>query len=156
MCRVGWICVLLAVKTYENWGREPQETFSRLAPLLSASHRVSHLKAAADILVGLWPGLNINLFFLMLITDDSSPSCALCPEKALDPLCHHSITCKCGSDVTNQHNRLCNAILTACQRASLPARLEAGCGLGSDELRTRPADILVSRYPSILLLLTAK
>ena len=31
---------------------------------------------------------------------------------------------------------------------SLPACLEAGCGLGSDELRTsyRPADILVSSW----------
>ena len=28
----------------------------------------------------------------------------------------------------------------------LPARLEAECGLGSDELRTRPADILVSNW----------
>ena len=45
------------------------------------------------------------------------------------------------SDVTNRHNRLRNA--NACQHASLSARLEAGCGLGSDELRTRPADILV-------------
>ena len=33
-----------------------------------------------------------------------------------------------------------------CQRASLPARLEAGCGLGSSELRTRPADILVTSW----------
>ena len=36
--------------------------------------------------------------------DVPTPSCALCPEKALDPLCHHSITftCKRGSDVTNR------------------------------------------------------
>ena len=32
-------------------------------------------------------------------TDVPTPLCALCPEKALDPLCHHSITCKRGSDV---------------------------------------------------------
>ena len=78
--------------------------------------------------------------------DVPTPSCALCPEKALDPLCHHSITCKRGSDVTNEHNRLRNTVFSACQRASLPARLEAGCGLGRDELRTRPADILVSSW----------
>ena len=77
-------------------------------------------------------------------TDVPTPLCALCPEKALDPLCHHSITCKRGSDVTNRHNRLRNTIFSACQRASLPACLEAGCGLGSSELRTRPADILVT------------
>ena len=79
-------------------------------------------------------------------TDVPTPLCALCPEKALDPLCHHSITCKHGSDVTNGHNRLRNTIFSACQRASLPARLEVGCGLGSSELRTRPADILVSSW----------
>ena len=43
-------------------------------------------------------------------------------------------------------NRLRNTIFSACQRASLPARLKAGCGLGSIELRTRPADILVSSW----------
>ena len=79
-------------------------------------------------------------------TDVPTPLCALCPEKALDPLCHHSITCKRGSDVTNRHDRLRNTIFSACQRASLPACLEAGCGLGSSELRTRPADILVTSW----------
>ena len=79
-------------------------------------------------------------------TDVPTPLCALYPEKALDPLCHHSITCKRGSDVTNRHNRLPNTIFSACQRASLPARLEAGCGLGSSELRTRPANILVTSW----------
>ena len=73
-------------------------------------------------------------------TDVPTPLCALCPEKALDPLCHHSITCKRGSDVTNRHNRLRNTIFSACQRAS------AGCGLGSSELRTRPGDILVTSW----------
>ena len=32
--------------------------------------------------------------------------CALCPDKALDPLGHHAITCKCGGDVVAQHNTL--------------------------------------------------
>ena len=44
-------------------GGEGQETFSRLASLLAASHRMSKSKATADIyvrlnltLTGLWPG----------------------------------------------------------------------------------------------------
>ena len=83
-----------------------------------------------------------RIVLLWCYTDVPTPLCALCPEKALDPLCHDSITCKRGSVVTNRHDRLRNTIFSACQCASLPARLEAGCGLGSSELRTRPADIL--------------
>ena len=64
----------------------------------------------------------------------------------LDPLCHHSTTCKQGGDVTTRHNRLHNAIYSACNRASLSASLEAGSSLGSDGLRTRQADILVTTW----------
>eukprot|EP00731_Ephydatia_muelleri_P032786 Em0024g330a len=46
---LGWTCVPLAVETYGNWGVEAQETFSRLASLLAASHSVSKSKATADI-----------------------------------------------------------------------------------------------------------
>ncbi|KAL5503591.1 hypothetical protein EMCRGX_G010564 [Ephydatia muelleri] len=50
---LGWTCVPLAVETYGNWGVEAQETFSRLASLLAASHSVSKSKATADIYVRL-------------------------------------------------------------------------------------------------------
>eukprot|EP00731_Ephydatia_muelleri_P010281 Em0005g867a len=46
---LGWTCVPLAVQTYGNWGVEAQETSSRLASLLAASHSVSKSKATADI-----------------------------------------------------------------------------------------------------------
>ena len=46
---LGWTCVPLAVETYGDWGREAQETFSRLASLFAASHSVPKSKAAADI-----------------------------------------------------------------------------------------------------------
>ena len=62
----------------------------------------------------------------------------------LDPLCHHSVTCKCGEDVTNRHNLLRNAVYEACHQASLSVRLEAGGGLGKVKALTRPADVLVS------------
>ena len=44
-----WTCVPLAVETYGNWDSEGQETFSRLASLLAASHSVTISKAVADI-----------------------------------------------------------------------------------------------------------
>ena len=50
---LGWTCVPLAVETYGNWGVEAQETLSRLASLLAASHSVSKSKATAYIYVRL-------------------------------------------------------------------------------------------------------
>ena len=43
---LGWSCVPLAVETYGNWGREAEETFSRLANPLAASYRVSKSKTS--------------------------------------------------------------------------------------------------------------
>ena len=48
---LGWTCVPLAVEAYGNWGMEAQETFSRLASLLAASHSVWKSKATADFMV---------------------------------------------------------------------------------------------------------
>ncbi|KAL5516534.1 hypothetical protein EMCRGX_G001894 [Ephydatia muelleri] len=89
--------------------------------------------------VNLWLGLNPHS------ENNAIPhTCPLCPESMLDPLCHHSVTCKRGGDVTNRHNLLRNAIYEACHQASLSVRLEVGGGLGRDKALTRPADILVS------------
>ncbi|KAL5510611.1 hypothetical protein EMCRGX_G006179 [Ephydatia muelleri] len=63
---LGWTCVPLAVETYGNWGVEAQETFSRLASLLAASHSVSKSKATADI----YGRLNLTLTrYLATCTD---------------------------------------------------------------------------------------
>ena len=72
--------------------------------------------------------------------------CPLCPDKALDTLGHHCITCNCGGDVTNRHNMLRNALFSTFRHASLSAHLEVGCGWGLDKSNTRPADILVSNW----------
>ena len=36
----------------------------------------------------------------------SGAMCALCPGSVLDPLGHHTLTCKRGSDVVSRHNKL--------------------------------------------------
>ena len=39
---LGWMCIILAVETYGNWGREAQSTFSRLAShlaIITFSHK---------------------------------------------------------------------------------------------------------------------
>ena len=34
MCQeLGWVCIPLAVESYENWGKEAQNTFARLASI---------------------------------------------------------------------------------------------------------------------------
>ena len=43
--------------------------------------------------------------------------CALRPDKALDPLGHHAITCKHGGDVVAQHNTLRDVLAETCHRA---------------------------------------
>ena len=79
------------------------------------------------------------------MSDTKPSSCLLCLGKILDPLCHHSTTCKRGGDVTTRHNRLRNTIYSACHRASSSASLEAGSGC-SDGFQTRLADILVTTW----------
>ena len=80
------------------------------------------------------------------MSETKPPSCLLCPGKILNPSCHHSTACKWGGDVTTRHNRLRNAIHSACHHASLSASLEAGSGLDSDGLQTRSADILMTTW----------
>ena len=102
-----------------------------------------------NIAVKWWLGLNPHS------ENNAIPqTCPLCPESMLDPLCHHSVTCKRVGDVTNRHNLLRNAVYEACRQASLSVRLEAGGGLGKDKALTRPADILVSNPVVLLVLLT--
>ena len=52
-----------------------------------------------------------------------------------------------GDDV-NRHNRLRDILLESCHHACLSPKLEAGCGLGHEGHRTRPADILVPNWKS--------
>ena len=66
----------------------------------------------------------------------------LCPEKTLDPLGHHALTCKRGPDVTFRHNYLRNALFSSCRRALLNPILEQGATIGESGSLTRPADIL--------------
>ena len=46
--------------------------------------------------------------------------------------------------MVSRHNGLRDVFLESCRRACIGARVEAGSGLGHDQYRTRPADMLVS------------
>ena len=70
--------------------------------------------------------------------------CALCPTKALEA--HHALNCKRGSDVIAHHNHLRDTLHHLFKRALYNPKLEAGSGLGHDQKRSRPADILVNNW----------
>ena len=46
---LGWVCVPLAVESYGNWGKEAQNTFARLASILSISLHCSKAKVLTEI-----------------------------------------------------------------------------------------------------------
>ncbi|KAL5471147.1 hypothetical protein EMCRGX_G029230 [Ephydatia muelleri] len=98
---------------------------AQLSPLVPSEVMGLHLNPCElNTAVKWWLGLNPHS------EKNAIPhTCPLCPESMLDPLCHHSVTCKRGDDVTNRHNLLRNAIYEACRQASLSVRLEVGGGL---------------------------
>eukprot|EP00731_Ephydatia_muelleri_P014362 Em0008g82a len=54
---LGWVCVPLAVESYGNWGKEAQNTFARLASILSISLHCPKAKVLTEI----YGQLNISL-----------------------------------------------------------------------------------------------
>ena len=54
---LGWVCVPLAVESYGNWGKEAQNTFARLASILSISLHCPKAKVVTEI----YGRLNISL-----------------------------------------------------------------------------------------------
>ena len=118
------------------------------ARLLSAS---SH-HASAWLQVVPAPGLNLHLDpsesqagikWWLGIDSSQGANCPFCSSHCLDPLGHHALTCKYRGDVVSRHNKLRDVFLETCRRACIGACVEAGSGLGHDQRRTRPADVLV-------------
>ena len=46
---LGWACVPIAVETCGNWGREPKDTFSRLASRLATGSSQPKSKVISDL-----------------------------------------------------------------------------------------------------------
>ena len=64
----------------------------------------------------------------------------------LDPLGHHSTTCKRGGNVVFRHNKLRDILAETCRRAHFSVQVEAGCNFTSDHSHSRPADVLISNW----------
>ena len=85
-----------------------------------------------QVLLKWWLGLPIS-------TADSK--CPLC-SSALDPDCHHALTCRSGGDIIARHNKLRDCFANLCSKACLSPQLEKGPGLDF----SRPADVLVPNW----------
>ena len=72
--------------------------------------------------------------------------CSLCYDHSLDPLGHHATTCKRGGDVVIRHNNIRDILTESFRRAGISVKCEDGSGLSHDNIRTRPADILVPNW----------
>ena len=72
--------------------------------------------------------------------------CPSCSTQSLDPLGHHALTCRYNGDVVSRDNQLRNTFFESCRQAGVGRQMEAGSGLGHDERRTRPADVLVPNW----------
>ena len=72
--------------------------------------------------------------------------CPVCTQKALDPLGHHATTCTHGGDVVTRHNLLRDVVANLFRQAHMGVTVEAGYGLTHDNSRSRPADVLVTRW----------
>ena len=121
----------------------------------------ARLMSASSNLVASWlsvipsPGLNLHLdtaefqtaLKLWLGIDMIGGSrCPSCSTQSLDPLGHHALTCRYNGDVVSRHNQLRNTFFESCRQAGVGGQMEAGSGLGHDERRTQPADVLVPNW----------
>ena len=121
------------------------------ARLMSASSNL----AASWLSVIPSPGLNLHLdtteFQTALkwwlgIDMFGGSRCPSCSTQSLDPLGHHALTCRYNGDVVSRHNQLRNTFFESCRQAGVGGQMEVGSGLGHDEWRTRPADVLVPNW----------
>ena len=121
----------------------------------------ARLMSASSNLATFWlsvipsPGLNLHLdtaeFQTALkwwlgIDMFGGSGCPSCSTQSLDPLGHHALTCRYNGDVVSHHNQLRNTFFESCRQAGVGGQMEVGSGLGHDERRTQPADVLVPNW----------
>ncbi|KAL5502936.1 hypothetical protein EMCRGX_G009797 [Ephydatia muelleri] len=129
----------------------PQSSLSKKARLLS----VSAPFAGSWISTIPSPVLNLHLdsaecqmalrWWLGLNTAGGS-CCPICPDTVLDPLGHHAVSCRHGGFVVTRHNLLRDILAGFCRRAHLLVKIEVGYGLSLENIKSRPADILVQSW----------
>eukprot|EP00731_Ephydatia_muelleri_P002754 Em0001g2754a len=133
-----------------------QDLFDRSSPankarLLSVS--APHATSWLSVIPSTSQGLHLDpiefrvavKWWLGLDTSQGS-QCAFCPAHSLDPLRHHTLTCKCGGDVVLRHNALRDTLVHFLHRAHASVQVEVGAGLFPDHSQSRPAYILLQNW----------
>ena len=75
--------------------------------------------------------------------------CPLCPSAALDPLGHHTATCKKGGFVVTRHNQLRDVFVNFCHQAHYGVQVEVGSSLTPDGSQSLPAHVLVHDWIAV-------
>ena len=88
------------------------------------------------------PSLKDCIKWWLGIAVSNNPLCPFCPSHALDPLGHQALTCKHGGGECGLSPQR-DVFLESCQ---LGPHMEEGSGLGHEERRTQPADILIPHW----------
>ena len=121
------------------------------ARLLSSS--AAHARSWLSVVPSVGLGLHIDssefhtaVKWWLGMNSTARSSCPFCPDIVLDPLGHHTVSCRHGGDVVIRHNRLRNIIADLCRRAHLSVRVEVGRGLLGSHDYTRQADVLVDGW----------
>eukprot|EP00731_Ephydatia_muelleri_P033774 Em0037g38a len=83
----------------------------------------------------------VSILLLRHCASFSDSKCPLC-SSALDPDCHHALTCRFGGDIIARHNKLRDCFANLCSKACSSPQLENGPGLDF----SRPADVLVPNW----------
>ena len=130
---------ILEICTVRNWFI-PQVGFLMRKLEIYAKYPIAYIQFFAQclepqevqVLLKWWLGIPIT-------TADSK--CPLC-SSALDPDCHHALTCRSGGDIIARHNKLRDCFANLCSKACLSPQLEKGPGLAI----SRPADVLVPNW----------
>ncbi|KAL5491653.1 hypothetical protein EMCRGX_G016985 [Ephydatia muelleri] len=126
---------------------------TELALSVSASHAASWLSVTPSLTLGLHlePNeLHASIKWWLGLDTSGGSLCPVCSQKALDPLGHHATTCTHGGDVVTRHNLLWDVVANLFRQAHMGVTLEAGYGLTHDNSRSRPADVLVTRWEKSL------
>eukprot|EP00731_Ephydatia_muelleri_P034398 Em0058g4a len=116
---------------------------------VSASQAASWLSMTPSLALGLHlePNeLHASIRWWLGLDTSGGYLCPVCSQKALDPLGHHATTCTHGGDVVTRHNLLRDVVANLFHQAHIGVTTEAGYGLTHDNSRSRPANVLVTRW----------
>ena len=116
---------------------------------VSASHAASWLSITPSLALGLHLEPNelyASIRWWLGLDTSGGSLCPVCSQKGLDPLGHHATTCSHGGDVVTRHNLLRDVVANLFRQAHMGVTVEAGYGLTHDNSRSRPADVLVTRW----------